>query len=157
MLAGTPWWVYVIFIYLMYVGIKASRSQELPITRLIIVPLIFIVWSLYSLYVRYGFNVLTASLWITSLIVGASIGWLVLSRGIRINKHNKLVYLPGSWYPLFFYLLFFIVKYYIGFIYAIDPKMRWNLFFIASDIFASGFISGLFAGRFLRIRNLLYV
>jgi hypothetical protein len=40
-LTHTPWWVYVLFAYILYVGITAMKLRSVPVFQLFIVPTIF--------------------------------------------------------------------------------------------------------------------
>jgi hypothetical protein len=46
-LRETPWWVYVLFIYLVKRGLAVRRPAVHAFARLIIVPALFTVWGLY--------------------------------------------------------------------------------------------------------------
>lgn len=156
-LSGTPWWVYVLFVYLIVIGISALQPHTVSLYKLAMAPIIFIVWSLYSFHGKYGFSFSTLSLWSLALLIGIFIGWIVFSyHAIKVSKTNMLVHLPGSWIPLFFYLAFFMLKYCIGVIYALSPEMRINILFWLTDVIVSGVFSGIFAGRFLHIAKQYY-
>lgn len=151
LLYGTPWWAYAIFFYLLIAGIRSLSPSNVSLLRLIIVPFIFISWSLYSLSGRYSFVWLTVKLWLIALAFGAFFGWLLLRRGIRINHDLYSVHLPGSWYPLVLYMTFFALKYCIGVSYALSPELQLNQLFWMTDSMASGAIAGIFTGRLLYI------
>ena len=143
---GTPWWVFAIFVYLLIVGIKSLQSQEISLTRLIITPTIFIIWSLYSFSAKYGFTAPIIVLWFIALNVGILIGKNFFAYTVR-RKDAHTVYLHGSWIPLILFMSFFLMKYCIGFTYAIQPAASLNPLFWVSDVVASGIISGIFVGR----------
>lgn len=150
---GTPWWVYALFVYLLIVGIKSLRPDSASLPRLLIAPTVFIIWSLYSINVKYGLSPTTVGLWALALSIGIFIGLSILSKGIKINRQNMLVHIPGSWYPLICFMIFFVLKYSLGVTYAIAPNYATNIFFWTTDILASGLISGIFVGRLVYILN----
>ena len=150
LLWGTPWWVYAIFVYLVLVGIKSLRPDNVSLLRLVIAPLIFIVWSLYSFSGKYGLSLTIVSLWLMSVAIGIFLGWTLLYHGIKINKNN-LIHIPGSSVPLLLYMTFFLLKYFLGVNYALDPATQQNIFFWATDVVISGIITGIFGGRFLHV------
>ena len=154
-LASTPIWVYFIFVYLIIKGISASKSQIIPLQRMLIVPIVFLVWSLYSLNGKYGLSGTVLGLLVLSLGVGALIGWSFCSKGIKIESKKLLIEIPGSWYPMILYMLFFILKYILGFTYAVRPELRINPLFWGIDSFASGIITGIFLGRLIHIMKLV--
>jgi len=148
-LSGTPFWVYAVFVYLIIRGVKSLQPNDIPLIRLTIIPFILISWSLYSLHSKYCLSPHIVGIWLLSLFVGILIGWFAFYRNIKVNKKSMIVHLPGSWYPLILYMLFFALKYCIGFTYAVAPEMNQNIFFGGTDAIASGLISGIFGGRLL--------
>lgn len=146
-LSGTPWWVWVIFIELLIVGINALRSREVSLLQLIIIPITLAAWALYSFYKSYTFFLPASAAWLIALIIGRMLGYRYFSSNITIHKKNHAVSLPGSWITLALLMAFFVVKYYIGFAYAIDPMQKFNPAFWMSDVITSGLILGTFIGR----------
>lgn len=53
--------------------------------------------------------------------------------------------------PLLLALSFFVIKYTLGFTYAVYPSMRSNLLLLSFDLITSGIISGISLGRFLNV------
>jgi hypothetical protein len=51
-LIHTPIWVFPLFAYLVWLGIKAARPRTVTIWRSLIVPAVFIVWGLSRLLSR---------------------------------------------------------------------------------------------------------
>ena len=147
-LSGTPVWVYVIFVYLVIIGVKASRSHDIELTRLALAPLIFGIWSLYSFHAKYGLTPTIGGLWALAGFVGALVGRMLFGRATVTNKKDGIVQFPGSWYPLVLNLLFFTLKYALGASYAIMPELRTHAVLWMTDAIASGLMSGLYAGRF---------
>ncbi len=146
-LSGTPWWVWAIFIYLLAIGIRALRPCQISLKWTVLAPGILAAWSLYSFYRVYTFFLPASAIWLIALIVGRMLGYRYLSSNITINKKNSSVSLPGSWAPLILLMLFFCVKYYIGFTYTVDPIQKFNPAFWMLDVITSGLILGAFIGR----------
>lgn len=150
-LFNTPWWAYLVFVLLVVRGIQSLQAQTVPLIRLLIVPLIFIAWSLYSIRMRHGLSVNSLSIWFLFAIMGALFGMVFLYQRIIVDKKNMLVHVPGSVYPLIFYMLFFAIKYSIAFIQTTAPQTYHDLSLWIVDLSTSGFISGIFIGRFAHI------
>ena len=47
---GAPWWVYVLFIYVVSIGIKSTKPRTVSIQKVLLIPLLFVVWALYGIY-----------------------------------------------------------------------------------------------------------
>ncbi len=148
LLSGTPWWVYLIFLYLLWIGFQASKPRKIPLRRLFILPLLLTVWSLYGLFLRmdgrYGYFVV----WIVALLVGGALGWVWVRKWkATVNWHEKTINLPGSWSVLIFVLIIFVAKYWFGYTYSVNPESVYNPTIFLSDAIISGFITGIFVGR----------
>ena len=52
-LARTPWWVWLLFLFLLWIGARALRPATMPFWRLAILPAVFLVWGLQGLVARY--------------------------------------------------------------------------------------------------------
>jgi teichoic acid transport system permease protein len=148
---GTPWWVWAIFVYIVIVGTKLLKPTTASWQKLIIMPTIFLAWSLYSLYNKYNFAFHVFGCWLIMFAISIVLGWRFLSKHISVDKTTQLIHRPGSWIPLVFALSFFIVKYTLGVTYALHPEMRFHIFFWMIDATVSGLISGTFWGRFLHV------
>lgn len=146
--SGTPWWVWVVFIYLVVIGIQATKSITVSLFRMAIIPVILTLWSWYSLIHHPVIRIIT---WLIAFAVGILIGLRFFSTKVTVDKKNKRVHLAGSYLPLIFYLLFFLLKYVLGFTYAIHPEYKNFAFLWAIDAVSSGLISGIFSGRLLYI------
>lgn len=71
---GTPFWVWGVFIYILFVGLKAVRTQIISLSRLFIVPVILVGIN-YKLFLSgNSFNIIIYLLFIT---IGFGIGILV--------------------------------------------------------------------------------
>ena len=74
-LIHTPLWVFPLFAYLVWQGIKATRPRTAPISRSLIVPAVFIVWGLSRLLSRQDYIWPLVS-WITAALVLMPVGLL---------------------------------------------------------------------------------
>lgn len=147
-LAGTPWWVWVLFIYLLMIGVNSLYDRTVHVYRLGVMPTIFFVWSFYSLSSKPFIFFL---LWMAFCFVGILINARSFSRlPISINK-SGLVRIPGSLTPLILSLLFFALKYFLGVSYALNPMLKFNVLVTSFDVGLSGFIAGIAWGRFLSL------
>ena len=144
----TPWWVYVLFIYLVFIGIKAMKAGSVSIYKLIALPILFLILSLHTLYVEMALNIGIVFAWVLGMIVGILAGiWHSKSHYIGIDKHKMVVKVKGSSLTLIIILLIFISKYYFGYMGATHPEELHNLRFVSVMLFCYGLATGLFCGR----------
>ena len=148
MLANTPWWVYLIFAYLIVKGIKASRPRLLPIKRLVILPIVLLGFSIYGLVEVVAFNPINGGIWFVCLLIGAVLGHVqIRQQKLVFDKKSHLVQTPGSWSMLILILVIFLSKYYFAYSLAIHPAEVQHLIFRVSLLGISGLCNGLLLGR----------
>ncbi len=157
-LANTPWWVYVLFLYLIYVGIKASKPGTVSIHKLYIIPIIFTYLSIDTLITAVKINLFSVGTWLIAIIIGVGLGWLQVFRSvIQVDRPNKLVKLPGTWTTLVIIIIIFACKYYFGYELGVDPLKAEQTGFEFSMLAISGLCTGLFIGRLIcylyRLKN----
>ena len=151
-LSNTPWWVYALFIYLMIIGIKASKTRVLSIKKLFIIPVIFTCLSIHTLTTSFDIHVMEVSAWGSAMLIGTLFGWAEVYRQhmhIRVDKVKHLIQVPGSWITLALILIIFASKYYFGYELDRDPELIHQNAFEYSMLIVSGTCTGLFIGRAL--------
>jgi hypothetical protein len=105
-LQNTPLWVYVVFLVLVYFGLKARNPQHESRFSLLSTPLVLLGWSLLSLNLTNdpGF---TFSGWLIALLLGALSAWLIFpNKGINLDDPETGLIVPGTWKALILLLLF---------------------------------------------------
>jgi hypothetical protein len=148
-LSHTPWWVFLIFFFVLSRGIAALQTRVVEISKLAIVPLIFAVWGGYSLFKLFGLNPTGIGIFVLALLVGVGVG-LALSRHgtVRADQTLGLVEVSGSPVVLILTLIIFTSKYAVGYWVATEPGARDSIGFLATDAIVSGLVIGIFVGRF---------
>lgn len=152
-LHGTPFWVYVIYLWLCYYGVKACFGGQENLRSLLILPLVLVIWSFFSL----NYPVLSATYWLGGLVLGGGLASAVFSgKDARLGADGKSLVLPGSVKILLISQLLFAVKFYLGYQAAVHPELTITTPMLTLAGSASGFAVGLFCGRAVRLyRRLL--
>lgn len=71
---GTPFWVWGVLIYILFVGLKAARTQVISLPKLFIIPVI-LVGTKYQLFLSgNSFNII---IYLLFIIIGFYIGILI--------------------------------------------------------------------------------
>jgi len=147
---NTPWWIYVFFIALVFLGLRATKPRTIPLNRITFLPLIFTIWNILWLNERTHDHTYLILFWVIGLIVGTFIGWqTVLAWHIYADHRRKLISLPGTWTTLVFILLVFCARYYFVYNYELHPHAAPHLY--TPDAFISGLFTGIFTGRALEL------
>lgn len=148
LLINTPWWVYLILIYLIIVGIKASKTRIVSLKKLFIIPLVFLIMSIETLISSFKIDLLNFSIWSLGILIGAIFGYIQTYRyKLKIDKENGLLEIPGTWSTLVIISVIFIAKYYISYELAVDPAIINENVFEISALLVTGVCTGLFIGR----------
>lgn len=146
-LEGTPLWVCGAFLLVCYYGLSARKTSRESQRSLIITPVVLVVWSLLSL--SYADRVeLTVGSWFTGMLLGGLVAFALFSRrGLTLDEEGKHLIVPGTWKVFGISLLFFAVKYFIGYQAAVHPEFSATGEMLVLAGTASGFTVGLFCGR----------
>lgn len=141
-----PLWAYLLFAFLVFLGLKATRPRAMSIYRLIILPAIFTIWNLVWLSERVHEQLSLLPLWFVGILVGFVLGWKSVSHWkIKADRKNKCLTLPGSWSIIFLILSVFVVRSYFVYTYETHPA-KIEQYFIY-DSLLSGIFTGIFIGR----------
>jgi hypothetical protein len=142
-LIHTPIWVFPLFAYLVWLGIKATRPRTVTIWRSLIVPAVFIVWGLSRLLSRqdYAWPLVT---WVAAAAVLLVIG-LLTARPFELDHTTGEIKRPGSWVPLIRNVTVFVLQYTVAVIAAVDPHDATTAAIVGRAI--SGGTTGYFLGR----------
>lgn len=145
-LSSTPLWVWAVLAYLFFVGVKATRKRWVYIPKMFIVPLVLV-------GIKYK-TFLLADVWAWSaygicLGLGLLLGYRMTKlQDSELSKEGKSICLPGSYQLLCILLLFFCVKYYFGYMRAVDYA-HW-LVMLPIEMGVGGLFSGYLFGKALR-------
>ncbi|POA47438.1 hypothetical protein C1893_14735 [Pseudomonas sp. MPR-ANC1] len=154
-LQNTPLWVYVVFLIMVYFGLKARKPQHETRFSLLSTPLVLLVWSLLSLNLSVDPG-LTLGGWLIALTLGALSAWLIFSRkGLELDDPETGLIVPGTWKALVLLLLFFAVNYYFGYQDDVHPDRTTEAGMLLLKAVASGFVCGLISTRSLKFYWLL--
>jgi hypothetical protein len=151
-LQNTPWWVFVLFALLMWLGFQALKPRSLPIWRFLITPAVFIGWGVTSLALQSMSSPILIADWSVTAAIGAAIAWATSRlHNVGIDRARQHVSLPGSAFPLIRNLLIFSAKYGLGVAVAIVPAPQPDL--AVWDVAVSGASAGYFLGWVARFAS----
>ena len=143
-LIHTPLWVFPLFGYLVWQGIKAMRPRTTSIWRSLIVPAVFIVWGLSRLLSRQQDSMWPLLSWIAAALALIAIG-LLTTKPFELDHTTGQISRPGSSVPLIRNVSVFALQYTVAVIAAIDPDGRTVAALIGRAV--SGATTGYFLGR----------
>jgi len=156
-ITNIPLFVWPLFAILLMGGLKARKTNMVPLKVLMLIPAAFFGWALFSFFGRYASDSLAVALWILCVGVGFWIGFSHIQRlKLRFDKKKKMVEMPGSWIPLVLSMSIFTAKFSVGMMRSMLPHLQSSMLFLGLELFST-IILGIFAGRamscFLKYRS----
>ena len=145
----TPWWVYVLFVFLILVGLRATKPRTLSLVQLLVLPTIFCLWNLVWLGERVEGHFSLFTYWAAGIVLGSFLGWKSVRKWvIHANKTRMLLSLPPTWSTLVLIIFIFVVRYFFIYQYVLhEETIRLQI----ADSSISGVITGIFIGRTLHL------
>jgi len=140
----TPWWVFALLAYVIWMGVKGLRPRTLPLARMFITPVVFIVWGVLGAAGRHLPPGLNAAAWIGGAVLGVIPGALTSPRRIELDRALNLVHVEGSPFPLVRNLTIFGLRYGLAVAAAISHGDDLGLAVVATAV--SGLSAGYFVG-----------
>lgn len=151
MLAETPVWVYVLFMFLLLRGIKARQPATVTLERLAIIPLIFLAWDLYDLVVYRSLTPGIVAIWIAGLLAGAVLGfWLIRPERLSRASQPRAIHRQADFSALPLMMTAFAIKYVFGVMTAVSPQTTQQPLVSATAVIAGSIFAGSFLGKFTR-------
>lgn len=144
----TPVWVYVVFLALVFLGLQQRRERTIRRSRLPLLPLAMLCFSLYGISTSFGISVLPYLAWTLGFLPVFVLGQRLLRpRGAVYSPTSRSFRVPGSWVPFILMMAIFWVKYATGFVLARHLAIIQQLWFVGTVSLTLGLLSGLFAAR----------
>ena len=149
-LSHTPIWVWVLLAFLISRGVAAMRPREVSPSRILIVPVVFLVWGLSGMFGADNLA-LKLVLFAGGLLVGLAAGWVLASLlpAPRLSRASGLLAMPGSPAPLILICLAFATKYVGAVALALNSDIAVHAEIAAALATVGGLFAGLFWGRTL--------
>lgn len=146
LLENTPWWVFIIFFFLLYWGIRSLKPSKMHINHVIAFPILLLCWSLIGFFREWNVSWLLPIFWLIFLLLGAYLGWRFTKNWkIGVNREYGFLFLPGTKSTLILVSVLFVFKYGFGVLYKFFPIPSLSILLI--DAIGTGFLTGIFSGR----------
>ena len=144
----TPVWVFVLFTGLVLLGVRRLRASDVPVGKLLLLPVAMTALSLYGLWQAFGASTVAAVAWVLSFAAMAAVGW-VLPRadGVQYSPASRSIHVPGSWLPLASMMTIFFLRYATAVTLAMHPLLKLDPAFVVGIAALYGLSSGSLAAR----------
>ena len=151
----TPLRVWLILAGLVALGLSQSRTRELSLLRVTVLPSVLLALSLAGTVNSVGVLPVALIAW----KVGVSLALALPKRAVATpgalwSAASRSLHVPGSWLPLVLIVGSFVIKYVAGAGLAVQPSLASNATFAGLCSLGFGAFSGLFLARSLCLRRL---
>lgn len=144
-LASTPFYVWLILIFLIKQNIKLLNKRVIRWKKGFFFPTIMLIWSLSSL--DYNPNHLV--LWILIVVLGIQVGVLSTHNlDVRYHRNREFMQIQGSTFPLILSISLFGVKYATQLMYATSLPFKGSFEALWYELLVT-LLSGILMGRIL--------
>ncbi|MDR1235572.1 MAG: hypothetical protein LBJ96_01050 [Holosporaceae bacterium] len=105
-LSGTPMWVFFIFAYLVFIGIRATKDRTVHIGKIFLMPGIFFAQFLIKLIITWRLDI--CAIFFTALIVSLFISHFFVKHE-QLKVRGKYVFVGGSCETLIVVMIIFFL------------------------------------------------
>jgi hypothetical protein len=148
-LRGTPWWVFLLAVLLVWLGLRSLRPRVTTVVRVLVTPAVFITWGLASFNAGGRSSSAFALVWLLTAVVGLALAVLTVRMGeLLVDRVHGLVLVPASVLPLVRNVVVFSAKYALAVAAIIHPEAGGQL--AVWDVAVSGGSAGYFFGWAVR-------
>lgn len=147
--AETPWWIYLIFTYFLFVSWQTTKPQRVNSRTAISLPISLIIILYLIMPLVISVNLHNFLFLLLFILPGMIFGLIQFHfRGIKAIKNTRELYIPGSWSVFIFLMMLVIIRFYY-YNYAVDfslTSLNENNH-PAIIMMLIGFVTGLFIAR----------
>lgn len=156
---NTPIWVWGLLAGLLFLGAGQLRAQTRTLRRVVILPLAMFALALYGMTSTFhasGQFGAVLAVWLLAYMAAlALVARLPTPGGAAYDSASGLLKVPGSAVPMALIMGMFLTKYIVGVELAMQPAQAVSTAFGLPVALLYGTLSGLFAGRALRLLRLV--
>ncbi|KHN50992.1 DUF6622 family protein [Pectobacterium fontis] len=152
-LRHTPYWVWGVLGYLIYAGVKASQPRQQSLARMLVVPMVFMVWGVSAIFHTLQLPLAAAGGFLLTLTVGLGLGWRWGRTSGAYLPESRCFQRTGSWWTLGLMLLTFCSRFYFSVQLSQFPTLAHDPVFCLLSGATSGVTAGIFSGISLRLLN----
>lgn len=146
--ANVPLWVLPLFIGLVIISLRATRSRKVPKLLIYGLPLLGLL-SLRTI-LSFDLHLLAIVLFALGYTVGTIFGFLAQAKWIADATHRHVT-IRGEWLTMVTIMGMFLLNFVNGAVTGIAPDVAMSPIFVAGISAFLGVLSGTFFGRALRV------
>ena len=140
----TPLWVWPLYAMLLFLGFQRTRDSDIPLLRMLILPLIVAMLAIVSFIVA---GIAATPAMLAGLAIGGAAGWQIEREGATRRLPGGRIWLRGDWWTFALILLVLVFRYVINVVPVLSPALDANAVWHFGTLFVSAGLSGAFLGR----------
>lgn len=141
--AGMPWWVWAILVYLLFVGIDATRDRVIFVPKLFVIPTLLF-WLKRTFFMTATPFMLTV--YCVTLVMSGLLQYLFIKHiPATAIRGTYSVQIQGNYTTLILLMVFFWAKCIFGFLHSQYPDIAAK--YIVYEVIINALIAGNFLGR----------
>ncbi len=145
---NTPWWVFILLGFLIWMGIKASRPRTVKLSKLFMLPIFFTIAGITNIVTVFQVSFIHLFWWVLGIMVVSFLAYLRAKHlSIQVNRAQHTLIIPGTYITLVMIIIIFTSKYYFAAMLGWKPELAHSAQFAAIDLFISGCVTGWFIGN----------
>ena len=155
-IAGTPWWIYFMFIYLAYASYLSTKPKIIPLKSFYLLLGLFLSLTSLAMFTLIIVTPTNAAYYAGMLMLGASLGWLqCINLKVVAIQGKKLLQIQGSY--LFGIIIFTLIVARYALIKELDLTVDSfkTPFYSNLMMMFYGLFTGLIIGRLLYMKRVL--
>ncbi|MEK3785429.1 DUF6622 family protein [Paenibacillus sp. FSL K6-1230] len=142
----TPLYIWFLLAFLIVRGLRSAKDGVLSIPKMVIVPVIFMLWGLETIFTRFEHLGVALVGYLFFAALGTLVGNALYAKYRTIYQKEQRFYRSGTYLPLIVILMNFVVKYALNVSVILDSSLYGNLVFTVLYCLFSGVSVGLFIG-----------
>ncbi len=147
-----PVYVWGILALLLWLGVRQSRDQQMRPARVMILPLVWLVYGLWGVVSAFGAHSQSLLPWMAGCIAALlMLKPFIGPEGSHFNPQTQLFFVPGSWLPLGLMMVLFTAKFALGMYQSMHAERFASPMVAAGFSALLGFLGGAFLARSRRI------
>ncbi|WP_431288985.1 DUF6622 family protein [Roseateles chitinivorans] len=151
-LSHIPGFVWAILAMILYFGLRQTRTTAMRARRLIVLPVLWLVFGAWGVEKSFGLDGLAGLAWLAGLVAGVlALRALRWPGNVRYDADTRRFIVPGSWVPMALMAGIFVLKFASGMSLALHPDYAHNTAYALAFSAVFGLFSGAFLGRALNI------
>jgi hypothetical protein len=140
-LSGTPPWVFFVFVYLMIIGIRATKDHRTHIGKKLLMPGIFLALFVSRLTKIARLDI--CLIFLLAMLVSFAFSHFFLKKEL-LKVEKSRVFVKGSCETLVVVMIIFCIKYFFGYMKVVHGELEK---YLIAEIIGSGITSGFFLNK----------